>query len=427
MTNEHDPYAPLKEHVADKASGEFIVASNDLEVHIYLQNGRIAWSTSSASRFAFARYLIEHCGVDGEALREIVQECRRTKKPLGETLIQWGVATPEQVRDALRSQIADAVQSLAGVRNASNLFLQRQGGYDSYSSELTFELDEILNVTLAVDDSNAPQAAPSPKVASGGTQSADTAVISQLTETLQDIIWAEMLRDGKVTASYSNMKDGKLATRKLSELTLGADADFAALRCMSGSIVGMAGETAETQVWCAMGPEATFGTAVSEMSEIVGLKSITGKNTHAASNAPNWSVDTGNDAVDRGWLDDVMSKSGELLSVAAIDEGSFTWRAYRDGIPFDEFRQTLTHALGVFSVAQENGLWTGDDPVDPRAMAFFGRALVLGDASVWHFVIETSTNPLRYLWMSVDRCMSQGFGWALISALQRQLKSGAGS
>src|SRR5262245_25437261 len=90
---------------SQNASGELICASDSVEVHVFLQRGRIAWATDSTRPLAFTRHLLQTAQIDVEVFREILESCRREKRPLGETLIAWGVATREEVRDALRHQI----------------------------------------------------------------------------------------------------------------------------------------------------------------------------------------------------------------------------------------------------------------------------------------------------------------------------------
>ena len=77
-------------------------------------------------------------------LREVLEECRRGQLPLGETMIAWKLATAEQVRAALRHQIAGALSELSRLeRGGQRLFLERARGFERYATELTFELGEF--------------------------------------------------------------------------------------------------------------------------------------------------------------------------------------------------------------------------------------------------------------------------------------------
>ncbi|MDF1564861.1 MAG: response regulator [Deltaproteobacteria bacterium] len=136
-----DPVARLREWAELGADGEFIATAAEWEVHVHLQEGRVAWATSSASKYAFTRHLSEHFGIEKEAIVEVVDECRKTRKNVGETLVEWGIATEEQVRESLRAQIADALAVLPGSSGVQSIFLSR--GSD-YAQPLTFTLDELL-------------------------------------------------------------------------------------------------------------------------------------------------------------------------------------------------------------------------------------------------------------------------------------------
>ena len=51
-----DASAKLRELVEQGATGELVACAADVEIHVYLQRGRVAWGTCSAQRFAFVRH-----------------------------------------------------------------------------------------------------------------------------------------------------------------------------------------------------------------------------------------------------------------------------------------------------------------------------------------------------------------------------------
>ena len=79
------------------ASGEFICASNAAEVHVFLQGGRVAWAVEPTKPLAFVRALKERCLISDEDLRLAFEDGRRTRRPLGETLVQWSLAACEDI------------------------------------------------------------------------------------------------------------------------------------------------------------------------------------------------------------------------------------------------------------------------------------------------------------------------------------------
>jgi hypothetical protein len=137
----HDtPWDTLRRLVDTGSTCELIIASDAVEIHVYLLDGRLAWATSSTARNEFLRRLVEDHGIASDVLRDVIEECRQTRGRLGETLISWGVATAEQIRDALRGQIEEALVTAVAHPGARCLFLPRRL---QYAAELTFALGDV--------------------------------------------------------------------------------------------------------------------------------------------------------------------------------------------------------------------------------------------------------------------------------------------
>lgn len=126
-----------------RATGELVCAAPDLEVHVYLQRGRVAWATTSAAPLVFRRELCERAQIELAAFREVVEECRRTQRPLGETIVSWGLASTEDVRRCLASQIRRSLASLADRPDVDAVFLTRGQRFHEYDLALTFELADV--------------------------------------------------------------------------------------------------------------------------------------------------------------------------------------------------------------------------------------------------------------------------------------------
>jgi hypothetical protein len=122
---------------------ELICVSASIEIHVYLQAGRVAWALDSEHPLAFAGQLQESGGIDPTALREVVASCRRERLPLGETLVAWGLSTWDGVRACLRHQIQLALRALGAVDAAETVFLSRT--YRAYDERLTFDVHELLD------------------------------------------------------------------------------------------------------------------------------------------------------------------------------------------------------------------------------------------------------------------------------------------
>lgn len=134
----------LVEKVVGGATGELVAVHESLEVHVFLQRGGVAWGTTTADRYLFRRYLQKVFGVERELLKSIVDDCFRHRRPLGEALINSGVLTRTQVREALACQARASVRALPLCSGGSHLFLERSStSFASYDPALTFTLEEL--------------------------------------------------------------------------------------------------------------------------------------------------------------------------------------------------------------------------------------------------------------------------------------------
>lgn len=154
-----------------KRSGEFVAAAPMREFHVFLREGAVAWATDSAEPALFSRLIKERCGIDDTTFSDIVAECRRSRLPLGETLVTLGLAKSEQVREALQEQSRGVVTALARLDQATHVFLERPG-FLQYRVDFTFALDELAArprlAPVTVTPTPAPAAAaPSPPAAAG--------------------------------------------------------------------------------------------------------------------------------------------------------------------------------------------------------------------------------------------------------------------
>jgi hypothetical protein len=135
--------AQLSDLAARSASGELVCSGSGGEIHVFLQGGRIAWATSSAQRHAFTEHLKAVTGVGDDVIEAVVSECSRTRRPIGEALIAWNIASADQVRASLLHQIRRALATAVEASDARTLFLEREQ-YRRYDSALTFPLAEVL-------------------------------------------------------------------------------------------------------------------------------------------------------------------------------------------------------------------------------------------------------------------------------------------
>jgi predicted regulator of Ras-like GTPase activity (Roadblock/LC7/MglB family) len=146
---EPPPLQQLFALVQRGASGELVCSCANAEIHVYLQGGRVAWASDSIHRHAFTRYLKEHARLDEASIDAVLGECRRTKRPIGETLMTWNLATRDDVRAAIRHQMMLALQFFQfGCDDPHAVFLERTQ-YRRYDPSLTFHLSELIPEGLA--------------------------------------------------------------------------------------------------------------------------------------------------------------------------------------------------------------------------------------------------------------------------------------
>jgi hypothetical protein len=124
------------------ASGEIVCACVRGESHLYLQRGRVAWASDCKHHRAFTSHLKEHAGLSTDVIEEVIAECRAARRPLGETLVERGLATEAQVRAALRHQIGLALHIGECGNEGTSVFLPRS--YDVYDPRFTFDARELL-------------------------------------------------------------------------------------------------------------------------------------------------------------------------------------------------------------------------------------------------------------------------------------------
>lgn len=135
------PCERLRELLAERQQGELIVRHQDVEVHVYISDGRVIWATTSTSRRPFTHFLIKEHGISPEEIRRGVALCRRIKGKVGETLVAMDIASVAQVGDALRRQLRVAIADLHRIEQGEYVFLKR----DTHFSKLfSFELDELV-------------------------------------------------------------------------------------------------------------------------------------------------------------------------------------------------------------------------------------------------------------------------------------------
>lgn len=403
---EQDALQALRRLAGDKATGELVCASGRAEVHVHFQEGRVAWATSSAARFAFTRYVLEQCDIDREAFKELVHECRREKKPLGETLIEWGVATEEQVRRALQRQVEDALETLREGGPAQTVFLQRGDGYRAYNQAFTFALEDVCE-----RPSKGSSQQRMPRISSAPPPPSLRERLIELLEHEGGIRWVEHHARGRVIDRLPN-GNGAAAIESLTGDLFATDTDFVALRGAVDNLIGVdLGEVGS--VWCGVDPQVVLGAMITALRERLRTESI------ARLSMPGGSMGAAKVSPDRGVspqvLTEVIERTPALWGVALVDsDGQAHCLACREALDQDSIYARVRHLSRFLRGARDVAAGADGDPTFPRA------SMMAASPAGWAFGGEFLDQTRRDLWLILDPSAGQGLGWAILTALLRR-------
>lgn len=407
MPDTENPLSTLERLIADAATGELICAAPSLEVHVFLQNGRVAWCTESGKPFAFTRKLFELTELDSETFRHLLEECRRDRLPLGETLIQWRVASFEEVREALRHQIVEALASLVSQEQAQLLFLERSREFAEYDPALTFDLDDVLPVS------------PSAETAKDGCLGRDPAeLVRRLRDQVPEALWVLVIEDGRRLAHHPASAPETDLIEPLAALSLDDGADFLAVRTALGTLLGTQIPGSSRSLWCALSVECTFGAAFSALTSILRLDAHAGAAGDPAGDLGAIAQEGASEAGPA--ILSFMERAGDVLAVSLLDrDGCGAYRALREtseisaAIDAPERRRPILERASAAEDLLPRG---GRGDLGPLQ-----KTMVTGEGNFWCFGTEVVADPDETLWLLTSRHTSQGLGWAYLSALCRQM------
>lgn len=418
------PFAVLERYVAQEASGELICVGT-AETHVYLQRGRIAWATDSRHPLAFTSCLQAATGITDATFRDVLEECRRGRLPLGETLVLWQLATPEQVRDALRRQIDVALGLLREEASAQTVFLERGQLYASYRADLTFSLYDV--VPSEVPPSSADGSAICASVDATEVD-VSTAMLSRLCET-NHFAWVELLQGTKavqrVCPSGHDAGGAGGAPRVPNALlvhTLLDGATQAALRTDDGSILGIVLRGEDRTLWCEARDFSSFGAAMGTLANLASdpRSGAAAPGRSGRREAWAWGERSAETSAILAFVAQAPEVRGVLLSQGGGERltGVDPSGGGGDGI------RALVGRRARALVAR------GSSPSSPAAVGrrrVFYRSLITAERDVWCFGRMFDERPGAHhqetLWLLVDRSAPQGLGWAYLNALLRQVRA----
>lgn len=403
----------LEELARRRASGELICASDSIEVHVYFQHGRIAWATDSARPLVFTRRLLETAQIDVEIFREILESCRRERRPLGETLIAWGVATREEVLHALSHQIRLAISLLRDSDPVQTLFLNRSSQFSDYDAELTFAVAELLGA--APERSERP---PSISVRPPREPNMVSSQAMRLRSSIDALEWVESLEHTAVVESIPTPVETSRVPAQLVEQTLLDGAELVALRMSTTTLAGVA-LTSTKSLWCLVKAGVTIGAIVATLESLAADREPPSRAASLGSGDV-WTAGDGEAAVVRT-LREFIDRAPELRAVFVAEPS--TNRA-----PYGVGRAGTSPEQTSSLVARRASGLAFPDSLDAGALAdvdadgLSSRRTMTAERDVCLFAAEIrSEGRSRFVWLVLDRDCSKGLGWGYLTSLSREL------
>jgi len=382
----------IEKKVSEGVTGEVIVAGLDLEAHVYLQEGRVAWAYSDRQRGAFLQELTRVTGLDEGVFRDVLDECRAKRKHVAETLIDWGLASEHDVRRALWEQIVSALRTIAEASSPSALFLRRQRS--SYDNRLTFDLGEFERERFS--------ASPPPQE-DDDLLRREASLQQSFTDSVRASLWVRLVRPGGRSTS-SNVALGLVA-----ETLESLQATEYAYREAAGWLFGL--RHPDGFLFCGLRPTAQLSKARKTLYQQLGHE--------PPPPAPPLTLGGPADRVAPAALASLRTTLEHFDFIAGIylftPEGSA--HMLRKGAPadLDDRLDRAHHTLGLplTQLIQPNA-----PPADRANPVPPGVRMVLPDIHLLGAPIGAST-----LWLALCPSVLEGFGWGLLANAQRTLNS----
>lgn len=404
--NAPDVSTKLSELVKRGASGEFICATSSLEIHVYLQRGRIAWATDSKHPFAFAKHLQETADVDEGTFKEVVDTCRRDRLPIGETLVQWNLVSWEQVRASLCHQIRLAFEELLLARGGHTLFLDR--AYSDYNPKLTFDVEEFMPRASSDGDHDARPA--------GDDWGGKAGFARQLRESIEGLEWVEVIEGETLADSDPGGREMRTPSCVLRS-SIHDGADFVAVRSSEASLVGVTATETGRSLWCQLEADSAFGAVVSTLWAITSMGRNMGPASTPMPGALTPFASRGDDGDMEREVAAFLRSAPDVRAAVVLDD---------EPTPLIGFALPRVGADRLLELAFKRReclscpLLMGKGQKDSLGSVGFNlKTMASGEGDVWCFGAELGTD--RTLWLFLERSCPQGLGWAYLSTLYRSL------
>ena len=133
---------------SEALDGECIVCHGPESGRIFVVAGRIAWATATTARETLVTRLAAETTLTLEDLRTAFEECKRTQRNFGETLVEWGLIDRTTLRQVLLDHVAYCFAQMAAWPTSDVMFVPERRKYEG---GLLFGLGEFLDAALTFD------------------------------------------------------------------------------------------------------------------------------------------------------------------------------------------------------------------------------------------------------------------------------------
>jgi hypothetical protein len=399
------PLHALRRHAQDARSGEFICVSDAVEIHVLLQRGRVAWAMDTEHPLAFVRAIQQRCALPVESFRDVVEECRRERQPLGETLIRWGLATREDVLAALEGSIRTTLGLLGSATTGQHVFLER-ARFLSYDERLTFAIEPLLATSAVFARSELPP--PSQEHASTPAPAREgRADARRLLNEIVGAVWVAE-REGTRTVEHAGHCPDAPSICAAFESALENGSDFIAVRASDANIIATHIAPEGHRRWGIISASVNVGAAISALTRHDARREPPTELAPITEQAWRHGPDDATAA-----LDAVMVYRKVVVGAALLD---------RDGALVAAVgRQPFAHAsVGAMAAARAtvfSRLDAGRSASTYGRLALRNKTLASGEGALWCLGAELDGGGS--VWVLTRRDAGLGVAWACLATVTR--------
>jgi len=148
-TSAHEIIKTIYEALKSNIGGEVIIRHENNIGKIFITKGKIAWVTASTLKQTFFTYLMDTTDLGVTELKEVFEECKRTGRNFGETIVEWGLLDRDSLRQSLLEYISAAMLEILAWPKSELMFVPQER---SYKGTLLFDLEEIISTELNKKD-----------------------------------------------------------------------------------------------------------------------------------------------------------------------------------------------------------------------------------------------------------------------------------